>query len=87
MQYRRLGTSGLQVSALSFGAWLTFGQQVGPREAVQRINLGAVLVDVREPGEFAAGHAADDYVHEHPWKAIGAAAGVGMIIGLLIGRR
>ena len=35
----------------------------------------------------AAGHAADDSVHEHPWKAIGAAAGVGMIIGLLIGRR
>lgn len=35
----------------------------------------------------AAGHAADDYVHEHPWKAIGAAAGVGLIIGLLIGRR
>lgn len=35
----------------------------------------------------AAGHAADDYVHDHPWKAIGAAAGVGMIIGLLIGRR
>jgi|SRR5690606_21946596 len=35
------------------------GAQVGPREAVQRINRGAVLVDVREPGEFAAGHAAD----------------------------
>ena len=35
----------------------------------------------------AAGHAADDYVHEHPWKAIGAAAGIGMIVGLLIGRR
>ena len=35
----------------------------------------------------AAGHAADDYVHEHPWKAIGAAAGVGLIVGLLIGRR
>ena len=35
----------------------------------------------------AAGHAADDYVHEHPWKAIGAAAGIGVIIGLLIGRR
>ena len=33
----------------------------------------------------AAGHAADDYVHEHPWKAIGAAAGIGMIIGLLLG--
>ncbi|MCR6662853.1 MAG: aldo/keto reductase [Luteimonas sp.] len=29
MQYRRLGSSGLQLSALSFGAWVTFGSQVG----------------------------------------------------------
>jgi voltage-dependent potassium channel beta subunit len=29
MQYRHLGSSGLQVSALSFGAWVTFGQQYG----------------------------------------------------------
>ena len=29
MIYRRLGTSGVQVSALSFGAWVTFGGQVG----------------------------------------------------------
>ena len=29
MEYRRLGSSGLQVSALSFGAWVTFGQQIG----------------------------------------------------------
>ncbi|RZU02984.1 DUF883 family protein [Rivibacter subsaxonicus] len=35
----------------------------------------------------AAGRAADDYVHDNPWKAIGAAAGVGLIIGLLISRR
>lgn len=28
MRYRRLGSSGLQLSALSFGAWLTFGNQV-----------------------------------------------------------
>lgn len=35
----------------------------------------------------AAGHAADEYVHDNPWKAIGAAAGVGLIAGLLIGRR
>jgi voltage-dependent potassium channel beta subunit len=27
MEYRHLGSSGLQVSALSFGAWVTFGQQ------------------------------------------------------------
>jgi voltage-dependent potassium channel beta subunit len=29
MEYRRLGKSGLQVSALSFGSWVTFGSQVG----------------------------------------------------------
>jgi ElaB/YqjD/DUF883 family membrane-anchored ribosome-binding protein len=31
--------------------------------------------------------ATDHYVHEHPWKAIGVAAGVGLLVGLLIGRR
>ena len=35
----------------------------------------------------AAGHAADDYVHDHPWKAIAVGAGVGLVVGLLIGRR
>jgi ElaB/YqjD/DUF883 family membrane-anchored ribosome-binding protein len=29
----------------------------------------------------------DEYVHEHPWKAVGVAAGIGLIIGLLISRR
>lgn len=29
MNYRRLGKSGLQVSALSFGSWVTFGKQIG----------------------------------------------------------
>jgi len=33
MQYRRLGSSGLQLSALSFGAWVTFGKQVGRGQA------------------------------------------------------
>lgn len=28
MEYRRLGNSGLQVSALSFGTWVTFGHQI-----------------------------------------------------------
>ena len=35
----------------------------------------------------AAGHAADEYVHDNPWKAIGAAAGIGLLAGLLISRR
>ena len=31
--------------------------------------------------------ATDHYVHEHPWKAIGVAAGIGLLVGMLIGRR
>ncbi len=33
MEYRRLGKSGLKVSALSFGSWVTFGNQVGDTTA------------------------------------------------------
>ena len=33
MEYRRLGRSGLKVSALSFGSWVTFGSQVDDRLA------------------------------------------------------
>lgn len=35
MEFRRLGKSGLKVSALSFGAWVTFGQQYGVNEALE----------------------------------------------------
>ena len=31
--------------------------------------------------------ATDDYVHDHPWSSIGAAAALGMLIGVLLGRR
>jgi ElaB/YqjD/DUF883 family membrane-anchored ribosome-binding protein len=39
-----------------------------------------------ERAKRAAG-ATDDYVHSHPWQAVGAAAAVGLAIGVLIGRR
>ncbi len=35
MEYRRLGRAGLRVSALSLGAWVTFGGQVGEETAYQ----------------------------------------------------
>jgi ElaB/YqjD/DUF883 family membrane-anchored ribosome-binding protein len=35
----------------------------------------------------AAARATDDYVHDHPWQAIGVAAAVGFAVGLLINRR
>lgn len=43
----------------------------------------AALVDKTK----AAAKATDEYVHVHPWQAIGVAASVGVVIGLLIGRR
>jgi voltage-dependent potassium channel beta subunit len=39
MQYRRLGKSGLQLSALSFGSWVTFGAQVGDDTAEKCMKL------------------------------------------------
>ena len=35
MEYRRLGKSGLKVSALSFGAWVTFGNQMDVDAALE----------------------------------------------------
>ena len=32
-------------------------------------------------------HAADQQVHEHPWTAVGVAAGVGALIGFILGRK
>ena len=39
MEYRRLGKSGLQVSALSFGSWVTFGAQIDNGVAEQCMKL------------------------------------------------
>lgn len=39
MEYRRLGKSGLQVSALSFGSWLTFGQQISDKVADELMGI------------------------------------------------
>lgn len=33
-----------------------------------------------------AAHATDEYVHENPWRAVGIAAGVGLVVGMLISR-
>ncbi|MCA0327027.1 MAG: DUF883 family protein [Proteobacteria bacterium] len=31
--------------------------------------------------------ATDEYVHDNPWSSIGVAAAVGMLVGVLLGRR
>jgi ElaB/YqjD/DUF883 family membrane-anchored ribosome-binding protein len=30
---------------------------------------------------------ADEFVHRNPWEAVGVAAGLGLLVGLFIGRR
>jgi ElaB/YqjD/DUF883 family membrane-anchored ribosome-binding protein len=70
----------------------TEGKVVELREKINenlrnaRHKLVDVEATVREKTREVA-RATDDYVHEHPWRAIGTAAGVGLVIGLLIGRR
>jgi voltage-dependent potassium channel beta subunit len=39
MNYRRLGKSGLKVSELSFGSWVTFGQQLDVDKAVECMTI------------------------------------------------
>ena len=43
----------------------------------------AALVDKTK----AAARATDDYVNDNPWQAVGIAAGVGLLLGIIIGRR
>ncbi len=43
---------------------------------------GAVRDNTRK-----AARATDDWVHDNPWGAIGIAAGVGFLVGLLVSRR
>jgi voltage-dependent potassium channel beta subunit len=39
MEYRNLGRSGLQVSELSFGSWITFGTQIGQKQATELMTM------------------------------------------------
>jgi len=54
--------------------------------AVAKEKLADAQDALVEKGRVAA-KATDDYVHEKPWNAVGIAAGVGLLVGLLIGRR
>jgi ElaB/YqjD/DUF883 family membrane-anchored ribosome-binding protein len=54
--------------------------------ASAKAKLGDVEAELAVKTKAAAA-ATDEYVHTHPWHAVGVAAGVGLIVGLLIGRR
>ena len=51
-----------------------------------KVKLAEAEAMVTERARQAARYT-DDYVHENPWRAIGVAAGIGLLLGLLISRR
>jgi ElaB/YqjD/DUF883 family membrane-anchored ribosome-binding protein len=69
------------------------GDKVSAARARMEDSLRTARVKVAEAQEVvvdrakAAARATDDYVHANPWRAVGIAAGVGLVIGMLISRR
>ena len=71
----------------------TAGEKVvAAREKVQssldraKVKLAEVEDVIIDSGKQAA-RATDEYVRENPWRAVGIAAGIGVLIGMLISRR
>jgi voltage-dependent potassium channel beta subunit len=70
MKYRRLGNSGLKVSEIGLGSWLTYGESIGSNTAVDCIHhaydLGINFFDTANAynngeAEKVVGHALKDY--------------------------
>ncbi|HCP31549.1 MAG TPA: DUF883 domain-containing protein [Pseudomonas sp.] len=61
-------------------------EQMHERLAQARETLEVTQESLRERSQEALG-SAEQYVQEKPWHAIGIAAGVGLVIGLLANRR
>lgn len=69
----------------------------GEKMAELRERVGARMQDAKlriEDAEVAlvdrtkaAARATDDFVHENPWRAVGLAAGIGLLLGIIVGRR
>ncbi len=70
--------------------------QAGEKVAVARERIQENIVAAKERLKVAeqalvektklAAKATDEYVHDNPWRAVGIAAGVGLVVGLLISR-
>jgi ElaB/YqjD/DUF883 family membrane-anchored ribosome-binding protein len=69
------------------------GEKIGvARERIQdsiyqaKVKLAEAEAVLRERARQAAQYT-DDYVRENPWRAIGVAAGIGLVLGLVLSRR
>jgi ElaB/YqjD/DUF883 family membrane-anchored ribosome-binding protein len=69
------------------------GEKVAAARARIQDSMDAAKIKLAQLSEAgaekakAAARATDDYVHDHPWHAVGIAALVGLVLGTLISRR
>lgn len=81
------------VEALLKQAAATTGQQATDlrERAAERLHRASLrLSEARVAAaehSRAAARRADDWVHANPWAAVGAAAGIGFLLGMLVSRR
>jgi ElaB/YqjD/DUF883 family membrane-anchored ribosome-binding protein len=58
------------------------------QEAISRAKDSLVQIEQRAVAQTkAAAHATDNWVHEHPWTAVGIAAGLAFLVGLAVNRK
>ena len=60
--------------------------RIGQRLSDARARLSAAEAALLDKTRAAA-QATDAFVHESPWQAVGIGAGVGFLLGLILGRR
>jgi len=65
------------------------GERVQQVRAKAEKSLRGARARLQEVSESAQDKAREvnDRVHEHPWTAVGVAAGVGVIVGILLARK
>jgi len=77
----------LQATASQTGERID-GIRARARESLQQARTRLVEAEgnaMEQAREVAT--STDEYVHKNPWQAVGVAAGVGLLLGLLISRR
>ncbi len=69
------------------------GEKVAAARARVQDSLDSAKLKLELLGEEAADQAraavraTDDYVHDHPWQAVGIAALVGLVLGMMVSRK
>ena len=85
---RRFGQWGLVAATAGVAGekMVDLRERIGERLRDAKLRIAdaeSALVDTTK----AAARATDDFVNDNPWQAVGIAAGIGLLLGVIIGRR